>query len=198
MAYHKQHGEMDFLEGSRVFYFIDDTRLGQSSKVTLKKRYSLNYTMNKVLSTYQCSYITNRSQQQIFYLKYYLHFDCFTWNSVFSNRTRKSHQENSHQSTFYKSCCSCIFIKTFHRLQLFSQAATDYIKKLFWDVVKERKQTGESNDKDLVNHLLKLKKNLKLPAASGTGELTYLYHVNGNYVLVRKDLGITSQQLVFF
>nr|DAB41794.1 TPA_inf: cytochrome P450 CYP332A39 [Operophtera brumata] len=54
------------------------------------------------------------------------------------------------------------------RLKLFSQPATEYIKKLFWDVVKERKQAGQTNDKDLVNHLLKLKDNLKLPADSGT------------------------------
>lgn len=56
------------------------------------------------------------------------------------------------------------------RLQLFSQAATDYIKKLFWEVVDERKQTGQTNEKDLVNHLLKLKENLKLPAETGTSK----------------------------
>lgn len=61
-------------------------------------------------------------------------------------------------------------LKLYFRLQLFSQAATDYIKKLFWEVVEKRKQIGETNDKDLVNHLLKLKDNLKLPAESGTGK----------------------------
>lgn len=53
---------------------------------------------------------------------------------------------------------------------MFSQAATDYIRKLFWDVVKERKETGQSNDKDLVNRLLKLKDNLKLPAEAGSSK----------------------------
>ncbi|XP_050553196.1 cytochrome P450 6l1 [Spodoptera frugiperda] len=52
------------------------------------------------------------------------------------------------------------------RLKFFSQPATEHIKKLFNEVVAQRKKTGETNDKDLVNHLLKLKANLKLPAGS--------------------------------
>ncbi|XP_013144330.1 PREDICTED: cytochrome P450 6k1-like [Papilio polytes] len=54
------------------------------------------------------------------------------------------------------------------RLQFFSDAATDYIKKIFWNVAKERKNSGYDNHKDLVNHLLKLRDNLKLPADSGS------------------------------
>nr|DAB41820.1 TPA_inf: cytochrome P450 CYP332A13 [Depressaria pastinacella] len=50
------------------------------------------------------------------------------------------------------------------RLKFFSAAATEYIKKLFWDVVENRKNTEKTNSKDLVNHLLKLKENFKLPA----------------------------------
>nr|AWH61658.1 cytochrome P450 [Helicoverpa armigera] len=57
-------------------------------------------------------------------------------------------------------------IAEFMRLKFFSQPATDYVKKLFEEVVAERKKTGESSDKDLVNHLLKVKSNLKLPAGS--------------------------------
>ncbi|CAH0600633.1 unnamed protein product [Chrysodeixis includens] len=54
------------------------------------------------------------------------------------------------------------------KFKFFSKEATDYVKKLFWDVVEERKRTGLTNDTDLVNLLLKLKANLKLPAESGT------------------------------
>ncbi|XP_072936245.1 cytochrome P450 6k1-like [Epargyreus clarus] len=50
----------------------------------------------------------------------------------------------------------------------FSTNATEYIKKIFWDVVNDRNKVGKSSDKDLVNHLLKLKENLKLPADSGS------------------------------
>nr|DAB41787.1 TPA_inf: cytochrome P450 CYP332A1 [Heliothis virescens] len=57
-------------------------------------------------------------------------------------------------------------IAEFFRLQFFSQPATDYIKKLFEEVVAERQKTGQSSDKDLVNHLLKVKTSLKLPANS--------------------------------
>nr|DAB41785.1 TPA_inf: cytochrome P450 CYP332A12 [Heliconius hecale] len=49
------------------------------------------------------------------------------------------------------------------RLQFFSAAASDYIKKLFWDVVEKRKNTDQSKDKDLVNHLFKLRDSIKLP-----------------------------------
>lgn len=58
------------------------------------------------------------------------------------------------------------------RFKFFSKEATDYVKKLFWDVVNERKKTGLTNDTDLVNLLLKLKDNLKLPAESGTGKFS--------------------------
>ncbi|KAJ0181076.1 hypothetical protein K1T71_003161 [Dendrolimus kikuchii] len=51
----------------------------------------------------------------------------------------------------------------FLRLKLFSAPASEYIKKIFWKVVNERNVTGETNDKDLVNLLLKLKADLKLP-----------------------------------
>ncbi|XP_073941945.1 cytochrome P450 6k1-like [Choristoneura fumiferana] len=54
------------------------------------------------------------------------------------------------------------------RLKFFSDGATEYIRKLFWNVVEERKKTGISSDKDLVNHLLRLKENVKLPAESGS------------------------------
>nr|AXB26392.1 CYP332A21 [Hebomoia glaucippe] len=54
------------------------------------------------------------------------------------------------------------------RLKFFSSGASEYIKKIFWNVVNERKSKGTTNDKDLVNHLLKLKENLKLPSDSNT------------------------------
>nr|ADE05587.1 cytochrome P450 332A4 [Manduca sexta] len=50
------------------------------------------------------------------------------------------------------------------RLTFFSDPATDYVKKLFWDTVNERKAAGKLSDKDLVHHLLQMKQNLKLPA----------------------------------
>lgn len=50
------------------------------------------------------------------------------------------------------------------RLKFFSERATNYIRKLFYDVVERRKGTGQSSESDLVNQLLKLKDNLKLPA----------------------------------
>ncbi|XP_038209526.1 cytochrome P450 6k1-like [Zerene cesonia] len=56
------------------------------------------------------------------------------------------------------------------RLKFFSVNASDYIKEIFWNVVNERKSKGTSSDKDLVNHLLKLKENLKLPADAGTSK----------------------------
>ncbi|XP_026725870.1 cytochrome P450 6k1-like [Trichoplusia ni] len=59
------------------------------------------------------------------------------------------------------------FIAKTLRQKLFSQEGTDYVRKLFWNVAGERRKTGKSSDKDLVNHLLKLKDNLKLPAGSG-------------------------------
>lgn len=52
----------------------------------------------------------------------------------------------------------------FLRLKFFSQPATEYIMRLFRTVVDERKKTNQNTDKDLVNHLLKLKENLKLGA----------------------------------
>nr|DAB41789.1 TPA_inf: cytochrome P450 CYP332A31 [Mamestra configurata] len=52
------------------------------------------------------------------------------------------------------------------KLKFFSQPATEYIRKLFTEVATERQKSGQTNDKDLVNHLLKLKANLKLPAGS--------------------------------
>nr|DAB41815.1 TPA_inf: cytochrome P450 CYP332A45 [Phoebis sennae] len=54
------------------------------------------------------------------------------------------------------------------KLKFFSVGASDYIKEIFWNVVNERKSKGTSNDRDLVNHLLKLKDNLKLPADAGS------------------------------
>ncbi|CAK1599619.1 unnamed protein product [Parnassius mnemosyne] len=54
------------------------------------------------------------------------------------------------------------------KLQFFSRAATDYIKKIFWSVAEGREKKQKSNYKDLVEHLLKLKENLKLPAESGS------------------------------
>ncbi|XP_041974729.1 cytochrome P450 6k1-like [Aricia agestis] len=54
-------------------------------------------------------------------------------------------------------------LAAFLRLKFFSEAATDFIKKMFWSVVDERKDVRNPNDKDLVNHLLQLKENLKLP-----------------------------------
>nr|DAB41797.1 TPA_inf: cytochrome P450 CYP332A44 [Calephelis nemesis] len=59
-------------------------------------------------------------------------------------------------------------VATFLRLKFFSEAASDYIKKMFYNIANERKQMGQSNDKDLVNHLLKLKENLRLPADSSS------------------------------
>ncbi|CAH2233755.1 jg3617 [Pararge aegeria aegeria] len=49
------------------------------------------------------------------------------------------------------------------RLKFFSEEATEYIKKLFWKVVEERNKAKNANYKDLVNHLLSLKENVKLP-----------------------------------
>ncbi|CAH0722424.1 unnamed protein product, partial [Brenthis ino] len=50
------------------------------------------------------------------------------------------------------------------RFTFFSASANDYIKKLFYNVVEARKNTDQSKEKDLVNHLVKLKDNVKLPA----------------------------------
>nr|DAB41795.1 TPA_inf: cytochrome P450 CYP332A42 [Calycopis cecrops] len=55
---------------------------------------------------------------------------------------------------------------SFMKMKFFSETATDYIKKLFWDVASQRKDTRSATDKDLVNHLLQLKENLKLPHAT--------------------------------
>ncbi|KAI5642504.1 cytochrome p450 domain-containing protein [Phthorimaea operculella] len=71
--------------------------------------------------------------------------------------------------TFYRGFeFHCIFlwpvVAKFLRLKFFSEGATEYVKRLFWNVVEERKNSKTTNDKDLVNHLLKLKENLKLPA----------------------------------
>nr|DAB41783.1 TPA_inf: cytochrome P450 CYP332A2 [Helicoverpa armigera] len=54
------------------------------------------------------------------------------------------------------------------RLKLFSQTATEYTKKLYREVVAEREKSGQTGDKDLVSHLLKLNANSKLPAESGS------------------------------
>ncbi|CAB3237063.1 unnamed protein product [Arctia plantaginis] len=54
------------------------------------------------------------------------------------------------------------------RLKFFSAPATEYVKKLFWGVVEDRQKTGKTDDNDLVNMLLNLKKNLRLPAGSDT------------------------------
>nr|DAB41775.1 TPA_inf: cytochrome P450 CYP332A38 [Lerema accius] len=56
------------------------------------------------------------------------------------------------------------------RCCFFSASATEFVKKIFWNVVNERKkmQAGNSDNKDLVNHLLKLKDNFKIPAESGS------------------------------
>ncbi|CAH2068447.1 unnamed protein product, partial [Iphiclides podalirius] len=54
------------------------------------------------------------------------------------------------------------------RLKFFSKAATEFIKKIFWNVVGEREKNNISNNKDLVNQLLKIKENMKLPAESGS------------------------------
>ncbi|VVD04808.1 unnamed protein product [Leptidea sinapis] len=59
-------------------------------------------------------------------------------------------------------------VAAFLRLKLFSAEANEYIKEIFWNVVNERKTTGKTTDKDLVNHLLKLKENLKLPVDTDT------------------------------
>nr|DAB41791.1 TPA_inf: cytochrome P450 CYP332A33 [Melitaea cinxia] len=53
------------------------------------------------------------------------------------------------------------FMATLLRLQFFSAAATEYIKNLFWNVVKERNITKSSKEKDLLNLLIKLKEKLK-------------------------------------
>lgn len=56
-------------------------------------------------------------------------------------------------------------------MKFFSKPATDYIKKMFKEVVSKRENSNQSSDeKDLVNHLLKLKANLKLPAGSDSGK----------------------------
>nr|ADE05588.1 cytochrome P450 332A5 [Manduca sexta] len=60
------------------------------------------------------------------------------------------------------------FIARTLRLTLFSQPATEYVQKLFWGTVKERQSNGKTSDKDLVNHLLRLKEDLKLPAEAGS------------------------------
>ncbi|XP_045507718.1 cytochrome P450 6k1-like [Colias croceus] len=64
---------------------------------------------------------------------------------------------------FFMPAIACLL-----RLKFFSVGASNYIKEIFWNVVNERKSKGTSSDKDLVNHLLKLKENLKLPANAGT------------------------------
>ncbi|CAK1599620.1 unnamed protein product [Parnassius mnemosyne] len=60
------------------------------------------------------------------------------------------------------------------KLQFFSRAATDYIKKIFWSVAEGREKNQKSNYKDLVEHLLKLKENLKLPADSESGKYRFI------------------------
>nr|DAB41778.1 TPA_inf: cytochrome P450 CYP332A4 [Danaus plexippus] len=49
------------------------------------------------------------------------------------------------------------------RLKLFSKAANDYIKQLYWKIVKDRQNHIKYDDSDLVNHLLKIKEQLELP-----------------------------------
>lgn len=50
------------------------------------------------------------------------------------------------------------------RLKFFSAQATNYVKKLFWTVVNERKNSGTNYDNDLVSLLMEMKENLRLPA----------------------------------
>ncbi|CAB3245292.1 unnamed protein product [Arctia plantaginis] len=54
------------------------------------------------------------------------------------------------------------------RLKFFSASATAYIKQLFWSVAEKRQKLLQPNDKDLLNHLMKLKENLKLPVDTDT------------------------------
>lgn len=68
-----------------------------------------------------------------------------------------------------KSIKLCLFI--FSRLKFFSAPATAYIRQLFWSVAKQRQKLSQPNDKDLLNHLMKLKENLKLPVDTDTSKL---------------------------
>ncbi|XP_075986809.1 cytochrome P450 6k1-like [Anticarsia gemmatalis] len=52
------------------------------------------------------------------------------------------------------------------KLKFFSEPATNYVKKLFWDVVEERKKTNNPSNQDLLHLMLQLKENLKLPVGS--------------------------------
>ncbi|XP_023944126.2 cytochrome P450 6k1-like [Bicyclus anynana] len=54
------------------------------------------------------------------------------------------------------------------KLNFFSKPATEYVKKLFFNVVEERKKVKNATYKDLVSHLLQLKENVKLPADAGS------------------------------
>lgn len=54
-------------------------------------------------------------------------------------------------------------------MKFFSGQASEYIKKIFRNIADERKSKSTKSDKDLVNHLLKLKENLKLPADANSG-----------------------------
>ncbi|XP_050352237.1 cytochrome P450 6k1-like [Nymphalis io] len=54
------------------------------------------------------------------------------------------------------------------RFKFFSGAATDYIKNIFWNVAKKRKESKTKNEEDLVNLLLKLKDKLKVSDEPGS------------------------------
>lgn len=70
------------------------------------------------------------------------------------------------EGSFFESNKKYIILKQSYvfRLKFFSPEATEYIKRIFWSVVNERKKKGKSSEKDLVNHLLKIKENMKLPS----------------------------------
>ncbi|XP_026484406.2 cytochrome P450 6k1-like [Vanessa tameamea] len=46
------------------------------------------------------------------------------------------------------------------RFKFFSAPATDYVKNIFWDIAKHRKEDDTKNENDFINILLKLKKKL--------------------------------------
>ncbi|XP_049887196.1 cytochrome P450 6k1-like [Pectinophora gossypiella] len=54
------------------------------------------------------------------------------------------------------------------KFKFFSGPATEYVKQLFWNVVKERENSKTTEHKDLVQLLLKMKETMKLPAEAGS------------------------------
>nr|ACZ97408.3 cytochrome P450 CYP332A3 [Zygaena filipendulae] len=56
------------------------------------------------------------------------------------------------------------FWAAIYRARFFSEVASQKIAQMFWDTVNERKKHGKTAYKDLVNHLLMLKENAKIPA----------------------------------